>query len=171
MCYNGVGQTASTYVPHTCKGLSLGTQHNGCRGIKGRLKTDSNFKCKCYTGKDVPMPPEEVRMDEGTLEVVDSVCYLLRAGGSCELSSSVRIKTARDGKFRQLFPILSHRYIPLETRGKLYGTCVRSVMIYGSVCWTLKRPSLARMLRNHRAGICWICNVKPHQYHEVSTLC
>ena len=73
---------------------------------------DPDFRCKRCLGLARPIegrPYTEVEIGEDTLEVVDSFCYLgdmLSAGGGCELSSTVRVKTAW-GKFRErvLYPL------------------------------------------------------------------
>ena len=107
-------------------------------------------------------------MDNDSLEVVDSSCYLgdmLSAGGSCELSSTIRVKCAWK-MFRELLPVLTSRFIPLITRGRVYRSCLRSVMLYGSECWALMQSSLALLQRNDRAMIRWICNVKSDQIQQ-----
>ena len=57
--------------------------------------------------------------------------------------------------------------IPLITRGRVYSSCIRSVMLYGSECWAVTQSSLARLQRNDRAMIRWICNVKSDQIQQV----
>ena len=42
-------------------------------------------------------------------------------------------------KFRELLPFLTSRALPLEMKGRVYGSCVRSSMTYGSET----RPLLA----------------------------
>ena len=56
-------------------------------------------------------------MDNDSLEVVDFFCYLgdmFSAGGGCELSSTVRVKSAWK-KFREVLPVLTSRSILLIT--------------------------------------------------------
>ena len=113
----------------------------------------------------------KIEVDNSTLEVVDSFCYLgdmISAGGGCELSSTVRVKSAW-GKFRELLPILTSRAIPITTRGRVYSSCVRSKMLHGSENWALTQSSLARLERNDKAMIRWICNVKPDQIQQIRT--
>ena len=89
-------------------------------------------------------------------------CYLgdmLSAGGGCELAAITRCKCAW-GKFRQLLPLLTNRHLPLLTRGKVYSSCVRSVMLHAAETWAMKVDTLNRLRRNDRAMICWICNVR-----------
>ena len=64
------------------------------------------------------------------------------------------------GKFRQLLPLLTNRQVPLLTRGKVYLSCVRSVMLHAAETWAMKVDTLYCLRRNDRAMIRWICNVK-----------
>ena len=84
---------------------------------------------------------------------------MLSAGGGCELAAITRCKCAW-GKFRQLLPLLTNRHLPLLTRGKVYSSCVRSVMLHAAETWTMKVDTLNRLRRNDRAMIRWICNVR-----------
>ena len=95
-------------------------------------------------------------------EVVPEFCYLgdmLSAGGGCELAAITRCKCAW-GKFRQLLPLLTNRHLPLLTRGKVYSSCVRSVMLHAAETWAMKVDTLNHLRRNDRAMILWICNVR-----------
>ena len=145
--------------------------HKKCSGLR-RLNEDPDYKCKRCLDLARPIdgrPVTEIQVDGSTLEVVDSFCYLgdmLSAGGGCELSSTVRVKTAW-GKFRGLIPILTSRVIPIVTRGRVYNTCVRSVMLSGSECWALTQSALARLERNDKAMIRWICNIKADQIQNI----
>ena len=104
----------------------------------------------------------EVEVGHEKLEVVPEFCYLgdmLSAGGGCELAAITRCKCAW-GKFRQLLPLLTNRHLPLLTRGKVYSSCVRSVMLHAAETWAMKVDTLNRLQRNDRAMIRWICNVR-----------
>ena len=104
----------------------------------------------------------EVEVGNEKLEVVPEFCYLrdiLSAGGGCELAAITRCKCAW-GKFRQLLPLLTNRQMPLLTRGKVYSSCVRSVMLHAAETWAMKADTLNRLRHNDRAMIRWICNFK-----------
>ena len=45
-------------------------------------------------------------------------------------------------------------------RGKVYSSCVRSVMLHAAETWAMKVDTLNRLRRNDRAMIRWICNVR-----------
>ena len=95
--------------------------------------------------------------------MVASFCYLgdmLSAAGGCDLSAITRIKAAWK-KFRELLPILTSRHLSYKTRGRVYSTCVRSVMLHASETWPLSKPNLQRLQRNDRAMVRQICNIKP----------
>ena len=104
----------------------------------------------------------EVEVGNEKLEVVPELCYLgdmLSAGGGCELAAITCCKCAW-GKFRQLLPLLTNRHLPLLTRGKVYSSCVRSVMLHAAETWAMKVDTLNRLRHNDRAMIRWICNVR-----------
>ena len=84
---------------------------------------------------------------------------MLSAGSGCELAAITRCKCAW-GKFRQLLPLLTICHLPLLTRGKVYSSCVRSVMLHAAETWAMKVDTLNRLRRNDRAMIRWICNVR-----------
>jgi hypothetical protein len=148
--------------------------HKKCSGIKGPLRNDPNYTCPRCTGAARPVdgrPVKEVEVGEHKLEVVAEFCYLgdmLSSGGDCELASTVRCRSAW-GKFRELLPILTNKHIPLSSRGRVYSTCVRSVMLHGSETWAASSKTLNRLRRNDRAMIRWICRVRPQD--DISSDC
>ena len=139
--------------------------HKKCSGIKGRLLRESEFTCARCLGTARAIDGRhslEVEVGNEKLEVVPEFCYLgdmLSAGGGCKLAAITRCKCAW-GKFRQLLPLLTNHQVPLLTRGKVYSSCVRSVMLHAAETWAMKADTLNRLRRNDRAMIRWICNVK-----------
>ena len=108
---------------------------------------------------------EEVQVRPDKLRVVVSFCYLgdmLSAVGSCELSTTTRVKTAWK-KFKKLLPVLSSRHLSFKTFGHVYSYCVQSVMLHASETWPLTKPSLQCLQWNDSAMISQICNVKPQE--------
>ena len=92
---------------------------------------------------------EDLMVDGETYECVKSFCYLgdTRDGDSgAHLADTVR---NRNGwmKFRELLPFLTSRALLLEMKGRVYASCVRSRMIYGSKT----RPLLVVGLNFERA--------------------
>ena len=76
-------------------------------------------------------PQKKVQVGPDKLEVVASFCYLgdmLSAAGGCELSTTIRVKTAWK-KFKDLLPVLSSRHLSFKTHG-----CVYTVLVWGAQC-------------------------------------
>ena len=89
-------------------------------------------------------------------------CYLgdtIGAGGGCDLSVITRIRSAW-GKFRELLPILTSHALSYITRGQIYSTYIRTVLLYASECWDPNVNDLLKLQRNDRAMIRWTCNVR-----------
>ncbi|MES9950323.1 MAG: reverse transcriptase domain-containing protein, partial [Candidatus Thiodiazotropha sp.] len=159
VCQTGVGSNA------ICCGGCDRWVHKKCSGIRGSLRPDPEFRCARCLGTARPIDGRtetEVTVGNEKLEVVPEFCYLgdmLSAGGGCELAAVTRCKCAWS-KFRQLLPLLTNRHLPLLTRGRVYSTCVRSVMLHAAETWPMTTATLNRLRRNDRAMIRWICNVK-----------
>ena len=103
----------------------------------------------------------EVEVGNEKLEVVPGFCCLggvLSAGGGCGLAAVARCRCARGG-FRQLLPLLTSRQVPLLTRGKVYSSCVRSVVLHAAETWAMKVGALSRLQRDGRAMVRWVCGV------------
>ena len=100
-------------------------------------------------------------MDVETCGCVKSFCYLgdiLDGNGGADLAATARIINGWM-KFRELLPLLTSRVPPMEMKDRLYASCVRSSMTYGSET----RPLLADVgLKFERAEmqmIRWVCGV------------
>lgn len=127
--------------------------------ICGRLVKDVN--CRWCSG-DCGLtrttdgcPCNSIALGGQTLEVVDSFCYLgatINAGGGCTHSAIARAGSAW-GKFRELLPLLTNTYILIKTRGNIFNICVRSVLLYGSKCWALRKVDKMQLERNNWAMI------------------
>ena len=159
VCQRGVGSTNAIL----CGGCKRWV-YKKCSGIKGRLLPDSGFRCaRCLgTARAIDERLLEVEVGNEKLEVVPEFCYLgdmLPAGGGCELAAIARYKCAR-GKFQQLLPLLTSPQMSLLTRGKVYSSCVRSVMLHRAETWAMKVDTLNRLRRNEHTMIRWICNDK-----------
>ena len=142
VCQKGVGSNAIF-----CGGC-LCWIHKKCSGIKGPLRPDPDFRCARCLGKARPIDGrtvKEVKVDDKKLEAVPEFCYLgdmLSAGGGCEQATVTSCKCAW-GKFRQLLPLLTNRNVPLVTRGRVYSTCVRSVMLHAAETWAMTAATLS----------------------------
>ena len=139
--------------------------HKKCSGIKGRLVDIPDFTYHRCLGLAHPIdgrPVEHVSLGDPKLEIVEFFVYLgdgISSNGGCEVNTITRIRSAW-GKVRELLPLLTNQTIPLESRGKVYNSCIRRVLLYGSECWAVTTTDVQRLQRNERAMVRWICKVK-----------
>ena len=92
---------------------------------------------------------------------VKSFCYLgdiLDEDGGTDLAATDRIRNGRM-EFRELSPFLTSRAPPLEMKGRVYASCVRSSMIYGSETLPLLVDVGLRSERAEMQMIRWICGI------------
>ena len=117
-------------------------------------------------------PQNQVLVGPDKLEMVASFCHLgdmLSAGRGCEIAVTTRVKTAWK-KLRELLPVLTSRHLSYKTRGHVYSSCVRSVMLHASETWPLTKTNLQRLQRlqrNDRALIRQISSIKPEDVATV----
>ena len=169
VCRSGVGSNSIF-----CTGCAHWV-HKACSGNQGRLREDPTFRCtRCRrTARPVDgRPVEHVCIDDHQLDVVEKFCYLgdtISAEGGSLSSVTARCRAAW-GKFRELLPILTNRSLSLHTRGSIYTTCVRSVMLYSSECWPIRNQECARLYQNERAMIRWVCGVPTNSVVDTTTL-
>ena len=128
----GKGVQANS-VPYTvCKKWI----HKRCSGVRGDLsQVADGFRCRRCDGtiQEVDLA-EDLMADGETYECVKSFCYLgdtLDGDGGADRVATARI---RNGwmKFRELLPFLTSRAPPLKMKDRVYTSCVRSSMTYGS---------------------------------------
>lgn len=160
VCRKGVGSNSIF-----CVGCSLWI-HKKCSKISGTLVPDPTFRCNRCKGLERPITGnanKNFQLSNGAvLDIVDSFCYLgdtLDAGGGCEASITARVRAAW-GKFRQLLPLLTSRGLSQTTRGKIYNTYIRPVLLYASESWAPTVSNIAKLQRNDRSMTRWICNIK-----------
>ena len=113
---------------------------------------------------------EDLMVDEETYGCVNSFCYLgdtLDGDGGADLSSTARI---RNGwmKFRELLPFLTSRAPPMEMKGRVYASCVRSSMTYGNETRPLLVDVGLKFERAEMHMIRWMCGIsmKDRRTHE-----
>ena len=136
VCIKGVGNNSIL-----CKYCNCWV-HKRCSGIRSRLQVASDFKYAVCAGKQVaPVPAERLVYGDVSLECVDKFCYLgdmIGAGGGVEAAVIARIRSGWK-KFSELLPRLTSKGTSSRLKGKLYAACVRSVMLYGSETWVIKK--------------------------------
>jgi len=143
ICKKGVGLNSITCS--TCNKWI----HSKCSGLKGSLpKDNTGFSCPaCIRGAPVNASMKEVMVEGvGKLECVEKFCYLgdvIGDGGGAEDASRARVRCAWS-KFRELDPILTKRGASLKVKGKIYRSCVQTVLVYGSETWAARAEEVQR---------------------------
>ena len=88
-----------------------------------------------------------------------SFCYLgdrLNASGGIEavVTARTRIEWL---KFSECGELLYGRKFLLNTKGRIYQSCVRSGMLYGSKTWCLRENEMAILRRTEKAMMRAMC--------------
>ena len=76
--------------------------------------------------------------------IVSKFSYLgdtLGSGGGVVEAARARVRCAW-AKFKELSPILTVRGASYRIKGRIYGACVQSVLIYGTETWAMKADDL-----------------------------
>lgn len=160
VCGSGVG-TNSIQCTKCSKWI-----HKKCSGVKGSLSSAIvPFICKtCCSGAHTNPKVDSAGLDiDGgeSLERVDKFCYLgdmINSGGGAEAAVTCRMRCAWK-KFRELAPILIKKGPSLKLKGKVYESCVRSCMIYGSETWPMKKVIEDKLERTDMRMIRWMCGM------------
>ena len=113
-------------------------------------------------GELVPSVALGFLLDGVALEVVPTFCYLgdmFGDNGGCSHAITTRVQCAWK-KFRELLPILTKRGISLKSRGQVFSSDVRGVLLHTSETLPLNAVDTSRLVRNDNAMIRWICGTK-----------
>ena len=136
--------------------------HGRCAKVKRVTPSLArNFICgRCEKRAGEMVIPVEELCEE--VETVKGFCYLgdrVNASGGCEAAVTAR---ARFGwvKFRECGELLHGKRFSLKTKGRVYRSCVRSAMLYGSETWCLRESEMAILRRTERAMVRAMCGVK-----------
>ena len=95
------------------------------------------------------------------VDFVKSFCYLggrLNASGGSEEAVKARTRIGWI-KFKECGELLYGRKLSLKMKGKIYQSCIRSAMLYGSETWCLRENEMA-ILRTENAMMRAMCGVK-----------
>ena len=107
--------------------------HKRCSGVRGDLSwVADSFMCRHCDGtiQEVDLD-EDLMVDGETYECVKRFCYLGDTLDGADLAATARIRKGWMN-FLELLPFLTSRAPPLEMKGRVYVSCVRSSMSYGS---------------------------------------
>ena len=126
--------------------------HKRCSGIKGSLTGhEEDFTCRKCRGV-MPRPSvvgdgENLEVDGQRYGVVSSFCYLgdvVDGGGGADAAITARIRSGWS-KFQELSPFLTSRAPSLKLKGRVFNSCVRSSMLYGSETWPMTNENERRL--------------------------
>ena len=96
--------------------------------------------------------PAKKKLCDGVETVSKFTCPgdRLNATGGCEMTVTTR---SRIGwmKFRKCREILEGRRFSLKMKGKIYKSCVRSAMLYGSEEWCLREKRDGNFEKNRKS--------------------
>ena len=103
----------------------------------------------------------DLMVDGETYGCVKGFCYLgdtLDGDGGAVLAATARI---RNGwiKFQEILSFLTSRASPLEMNGRVYASCVRSSMTYGSETRPLLVDVGVKFERAEMQMIRWMCGI------------
>jgi hypothetical protein len=159
VCKKGVGR--NSLKCHCCQKWV----HKKCSGVKGSLqKLTTEFKCSvCNNPPGTQARTEtEIHMGDGVkLEKVDKFSYLgdTVCSSGAEAAVVARIRSGWK-KFKELAPFLHSKGTSLMVKGRVYDSCVRSSMLYGSETWPLRAEDERKIARNDMSMIRYLCGVK-----------
>ena len=89
------------------------------------------------------------------MEIVNEFCYLgdkLKTSGGCEAVVTVRMRI-RWIKFRECSELLLGKKFLLMIKARVFQSCVRSAMLYGSEAWCLREKEMG-ILRRTETAMC-----------------
>ena len=124
-------------------------------------KLDKDFIClKCKSSTDFSAQPVESSGDG--IEAMRSFLYFgskVDTSGDCETTVTERMRSGR-AKFKECRDILLSKSFLLKIKGRVYASCVRSAMLFGSEVWCLRQNELDILKRTETTMVRAICGVK-----------
>ena len=81
----------------------------------------------------------------------------MNASGGCEAAVTARVVWM---KCREYSELLRGRRFPLQKKRKIYKSCVRPAMLYGSETWCLRENGMAILRRSEKSMMRAMCGVK-----------
>ena len=104
---------------------------------------------------------EDIMVDGETYQCVKSFYYLgdtFDGDGGTDLAATDRIRNEWM-KFRELLIFLTSRTPPLEMKGRMYASCVKSGMTYGSETRPLLVDVRLKYKREEMQMLRWMCGI------------
>ena len=151
--------------------------HKRCSGIVGSLaRLSGDFICRKCQGRG-PRPSvvgdgEHLEVEGERYGVVTSFCYLgdmLDGGGGAGAAITARIRSGWK-KLQELAPFLTSRGPSLKLKGRVFETCVRSCLLYGSETWAMTDENERRMKKADTRMMRRMCGPSLCERHSDSEL-
>jgi len=79
--------------------------------------------------------------------------------GDADAAVEARVRIGRN-KFRQSVPLLTNKDVSLIMRVRLYSSCVRNNMLYGSETWPARKENKVALQRAEMRVLWWMCGIK-----------
>ena len=134
--------------------------HKRYSGVRGDLsRVADGFRCKRCDG--TIQEAEDQVVDGETYGCVKSLYYLgdtFDGDGRADLAATARIINGWM-KFQELLSLLTSRAPPLEMKGRVYASCVRSNMTYRSGTRLLLVDVGLKYEKAEMQMIIWMCGV------------
>ena len=114
--------------------------HKRCSGLR-TLNITQDFVCPRCTAGPRTIREQPIDVNGEVVEVVDSFCYLGDVM-SCEggVERSIKARTAAAWrKWKDIAGLLTNRHVPLKSRGSIYCSCIRPVLLYGVEAWSITK--------------------------------
>jgi len=83
----------------------------------------------------------------------------LSVDGDADTAVEARVRIGWN-KFRQLVPLLTNKDVYLIMTGRLYSSCVRSSMLYGSETWPVRKENVVALQRAEMRMVRWMFGIK-----------
>ena len=96
-----------------------------------------------------------VLLDDKALPSTDTFTYLgsaVRQDGGTNQNTQSRLSKARNA-FTSLNAVWRSSQCSIETKLRLYQSCVLSTLLYGSECWQMTKHGLAKLLSFHTSNL------------------
>ena len=161
VCLKGVGVNSIRYTQ------CIQWVHARCSRLKSSLKkVESSFICRRCKGelsetRQVNSLVNGLHIDGHEYEIVEEFCYLgdmLSQEGGCEHAILKRIQTGWL-KFRELSGVLIGKGMSVKSKGIIYTTYIRPVMLYGSETWPTKIEDIRKIQRSEMRMLRWMTGV------------
>ena len=126
-------------------------------------KVESSFICRRCKGElSETRQVNGLHIDGHEYEIVGEFCYLgdmLSQEGGCKHAILKRIQTGWL-KFRELSGLFIGKGMSVKSKGIIYTTCIRPVMLYGSETWATKiEDDIRKIQRSEMRMLRWMTGV------------